>query len=149
MKVYIAFDGDYSSRGAFAVFSSAAKAHEASTDVEEHELDELAVFVKQTVFCAEIYLTDGSQRGLPSDREEFCAPNLRESRVSEYYGSVYSGCAIEAAHAVDGVVSFALGRSTQSPEEALKLAAEARQAWLREMATKAGDTEMLDLLDQK
>lgn len=143
MKIYIAFSGEYSSRGPIGVFTSESKARECSDDIEEYEIDEYASYIRQNVYSVQLYMTDGSLRG-GSVTEEFCQPNLRESSTQRamHFPKRFNWILEdlhqrEAEHAVSDPilgqsVNYALGRSSQSQEEALKLAAEARQAYLRD-----------------
>lgn len=147
VKVYIAFIGEYSSRGVIGIFSNEAKARECSEDIEEYGLDEYADHITQKVYTVQLYTSDGALRG-GSVNDEFCKPNLRESSTHEcaFFPRLWSwqntpekiaAHAVEQAHVEKGtfgmdIVRYSVGRSTQSQEEALKLAAEARQAHLRE-----------------
>lgn len=142
MKVYVAFSGEYTDRVACAVFTDKAKADESSDDVDEFELDGDKDWSTQKIYSVSLYASDGSQRGTPNTRMEFCQPNLRTGKVHGYYGWAYGFSTgmveQEAAHADDdGLVNFALGESTQSFDEALTLADGARQEWLRQ---RAGET---------
>lgn len=127
MNVYIAFDGEYSSRGVIAVFSSKEKADECSGDVEEFDLDEMADRTMHTVYDVRISAEDGSLLK-SSKRTIFEVPNYCQSKMESEWR-------VRSAHSPGyAVYPRALGTSSVSEDHALKLAAEARQLHLRECA---------------
>src|SRR3954470_24672998 len=120
MKVYIAFEGEYSARGVVAVFSDKTKAEECSGDVEEHELDELAAHTMRPVYEVRLRISGGDVVASVK-RMEFGPPNYCRSET--------------IARMTNQPV--AMGQSSTSESHALKLAAEARQAFLRECSLVA------------
>lgn len=118
MKVYIAFEGDYSARGVVAVFSDKIKADECSGDVEEYELDEMADRTMHDVWEVRIRLDNGALISSRKSRLFEVRNYLRAYRISDRLGP-------------------SVGVSSISQEHALKLAAEDRQDYLRECALVA------------
>lgn len=126
MKVYIAFDGDYSARSVTAVFTDKEKADECSRDVEEHELDQLAGYTMHDVWEVRLRIDNGALIS-SSKSKLFEVPNYcRTQRISDWRGgSIFSGYSVDTA---------TMGISSTSQDHALKLAAEDRQSYLRECA---------------
>lgn len=122
MKVYVAFAGDYSGRGVTAVFSDKAKAEECSGDVEEHELDELAASTMRAVYEVRLRMDDGA---------------MAASFVTMSFGPS-NFCLSDVVGKFTKSTTLARGQSSTSKEHALKLAAEARQSWLRECSLVMG-----------
>ena len=97
MKVYVAFDGDYSARSVVAVFSDKVKADECSGDVEEHELDALTDRTMHDVWEVRIRLDNGSLISSGKSRL-FEVPNYcRTQRIADWRGGSLFG----DEHAVD------------------------------------------------
>jgi hypothetical protein len=139
MKIYVVTSGEYSSYGIEAIFSALATAeayaaklnsegHQSywnkiynNANVEEHELDpDEGANPKplQTIYGASIYLNSGDLAKVPNDGK--CLRTL-DFRVppAEFRGAVVNAY------------------SNKSSEHALKVAAEARQAFLRENSITA------------
>lgn len=128
MKVYVVFDGQYSDRYVFGIFSTKEKAAEVgSDDIEEHELDTLVGHSVGPVYKTRICLDDGEV--------------MNDEPPSWYKGE---GTETSIRHRAKAVVNYSpwlfdgerrdsfVVRSPISYEHAIKVAVESRQKWIRE-----------------
>jgi hypothetical protein len=115
VKVFIAFEGAYSDRGVSGVYSTRELAGPPGEDedIEEYEVDEFVGSRQEPAFWIRLDKT-GQVVG---DSERSCL--------------FLRGCRGNSRE----FIGYFEGESPSSREEALKLAAEARQAWLRERGT--------------
>jgi hypothetical protein len=128
-KIYLVTDGDYSDYSVYGAFSTRERAQEYITartavyesfsyaSIEEKEIDEGLGECRHTRWCVGMFLDDGAVGEGPHAREAF------EQPVNEIDG-------IKAVPCYDRRPMVRV-QSPESAEHALKLAAEARQKWLR------------------
>ena len=113
-KVYIVEEGEYSDRHTVGVFSSMAKAkkycEKNAADIDEWIVDELCTMRMRTIYSSKLDPQTGNLKEETSRQEE---------QPKNY---TYSWC----------TMNYCGAESVRSAAHARKLAAERRQAWLRE-----------------
>jgi hypothetical protein len=134
MKLYVVFEGEYSDRSCVGAFSTREKALEVygelasdeefmKLQIEEHELDGVTDYQWCRYWVAKIRLSDGATTPAYETRD-FRKPSQR-GQVSEPYPWFWQ------EETKSPRVEIIRAESLVSPAHAVKLAVEARQAWLR------------------
>lgn len=127
MKVYVAFQGEYSDRGCLGVFSTREAAEAIGVgapdafDVQEFELDELVGASYGPTWTASIDLRTG----------EVTQPSRAYPRLRLPGGR----CEFEPEDYLDTDLYFLWVHSPISQEHAVKVAIEKRQEWFRARST--------------